>query len=391
MAYVGLISDGLAATGLVDTGSRQDHSFRDVRVRTGSNQAVRGVGIKREPVHDPGGQTRSLPSSLPASPLLRSENYLLRKHKRAFHVRSSFLQDCECAFGPDDVSLAANALGRFPVPDYTQVAHLSEQVCDVMLRDRSVRASPQAFHAWDVVTVPGSTQAKVCLQLDTAVGVVSSVSLSSDTLPCGLEGERVVVLLPVFSESDESMELRFGSLYMFPPQNTKFSHFGVSIPKRWLPYVTIVSHYVRFPCFYIKTGNCGTSHLAKYTTVPTVVMTGLDYRSENYCVSAGSPRYALTPLKSGVAVVRVRRAYEFVCGCFSLAASQPFTLAVAFPGVSIKRSFAAYVCFKPLGENTEESARAAVRSVCLGSVDDDAMVTFGRFVEIAGDDPLTIL
>lgn len=338
------------------------------------------AGFERgDAVHDPGGLRFDFPSVFVPGTYDRPTSYVLHEYGRKFDIKFGSFRDCKFRLGFERATVVANALGRFPAADYTQVAHLSERVCAELLRDCTLGDAPEAYHTWDVLSTGDATQAKVCLQLATNPALPTSVSLRTNSLPCGLRGDRIVVLLPVFSEGDQRMELVFGSLMLFPPHNTKFSHFGVSVPRRYLPYLTIVSQHVEMPCFYVRTGNCGASQLAKFTDVPTVVCTGLDYRAEGYCVAAGAPRYSLLPLKSGVVSVRVHSAFEFVCGCFSFSAREPLTFAVVFPGVVANRQIMAYACFKPSGERIEADARSSARQLCLTSLGSGIGATCGTF------------
>jgi len=171
-------------------------------------------------------------------------------------------------------AMSNDLLGRFPLHADMQVMHLDHQTCRAITDGfvSTVDVTQTAF-CWDEhVMRNGDVVMKMIL------GPMDTVD--DDIAPCywhvasacgalsGLRlGPRVLVLLPSIFEGAVSLMIRIGSVLLVPPIG--YTHFGVSVPSVFLPYVCVHSQAMRAPCLFLRTGDVGSKVATKYSCGPT--------------------------------------------------------------------------------------------------------------------------
>jgi len=231
-----------------------------------------------------------------------------------------------------DISDIANLLGRYPAEMMTQVAHLDAGMCMRLVEDYAEPPDPGVVHCWDADGVADGVRAKMCFQLE-RIPHFNYVGIACAKHVPGGPTDRVMVLIPVLSESCERMEIGFGGLRLAAPKNTRFTHFGVSVPWAFRGFISLFSAGLTSPFCYIKTGSPGLKQLQFDRICIGMALTGLDYRAESFPTVDGSAAYSLTPLRSGRCIIRFRELSFLTLGCLRIEFDVATSFVMLLPSV----------------------------------------------------------
>lgn len=293
---------------------------------------------------------------------------------REVHVGVSALKSFQYSLGVTELNVISNLLGRYPHQDGAQIARISADVCQSLVSDDDTPMAIGAY-GWDTsYHSPSESYAKFCLQLEENVPVVriGDVPMVQRTVT-----GYVTVIIPVLSEGSERMSIWFGNAHMTPPVDPRYSHFGFTLPSKYLRYVGFQCTNIDKPFFYVSTHSW--SGIARTVgTTGTVVTTGLECRLRRDFLN-GAMILSITPEKSGTNVLRCAGVTFLSIGCLQMSFSRRRNVVVTLPRMQSQVPVLLAVLFD--SQLVSENASAgSQKSVCMHKIGEESRAVFSRIL-----------